>query len=105
MHREVNMKENIIILVDEMKEVSSYVVCHESRGIHKILTSGRFSTSEELRKIQAQYENASVQIDCAFMGSEIQRAAEHYKWKLLKFKNGDFQFIEAMIQLARHHGY
>ena len=99
------MKEHNTILVDETKGVSSYAVCHWSQGVHKILTSGRFSTSEELREIQVQYENALVQIDCSFVGSEIQRAAERYKWKLLKFYNGDFQFIEAMIQLARRHGY
>ena len=49
--------------------------------------------------MQLKYQ-AVVLIDCALMSTRLEHAARHYKWKVVKFKNGDYPFVEAMIQLA-----
>lgn len=95
------MISKITILVDEQMDASRYVVCSNLRGEHSFISSGVITNPEELRNIQLQFKADAVQIDCAFMGTELQRASESYNWKLVKFKNTDFPFIEAMVQLAR----
>ena len=87
------------ILVDERKDNSPFIVCHEERGQHSVLESGCISDPDELRSLQIKHD-ADVQIDCAFMGTRLEAAARHYKWRLLKFRNGDYPFIESLIQEA-----
>ncbi|MEZ0150153.1 MAG: hypothetical protein AB9Q19_12685 [Candidatus Reddybacter sp.] len=88
------------ILVDEQKDKSKYVVCNERHGKHRMIAVGELCDPEELRAIQLQYEGSRVHIDCAFMGSRLECAANHYRWKLIKSKNGDYPFIEALVQFA-----
>ncbi|NIB44846.1 hypothetical protein HBA55_35020 [Pseudomaricurvus alkylphenolicus] len=91
----------ITILVDELEDSSPFVVCHRSnKGAHSILEAGKISNPEELRAMQERYKGCKVQIDCAFMGTDMQYAAQHYHWKLVKFRKDDFPFIEAMTQLG-----
>lgn len=94
------MKTQISILVDELHSGSPYIICECQAGKHRVIKKGKISTSDELRAIQILYEKATVYIDCSYMNTDIHNAARHYGWTLVKFKNNDYPFIEAMVQLA-----
>lgn len=84
------------ILVDELAKDSKYIICQNSARGSAVLGKGVFNDPEDLRAIQRKHQ-AQVHIDCAFMGSTLQLAAEFYKWKLIKFKSVDFCFIEFIM--------
>lgn len=85
-----------VILVDELVKDSKYIICQNCARGSAVLGKGIFNDPEDLRAIQLKHQ-AEVHIDCAFMGSRLQEAANFYKWKLIKFKSSDFCFIEFIM--------
>lgn len=92
--------KKISILVDEQSnDINKYIVCDNERGKYAVIARGTISSPEQLQDLQLSYDNANVQIDCAWRNTKLQHYAQVFGWQLMKYKPNEFPFIEAMVQI------
>jgi len=86
------MGSRTYILADELQEGFKFSVIHERHGDFRVVENGLVKTVEELRDVQVMHKGASVEID-VFNYDHLKSCAEHYRWKLTKFRAGDFPYV------------